>query len=130
MLIILPFQTVGETIQCSVCRSKQQYHDISYIKAQAGNTVSDEECKKIKGHHSTKMEAVIKVLFKLLSEDPKVKVIMFSFWVSILKGFEKALLENDIRCELVYNNSQESKIESFKVSCNGLFFFTLTEMLL
>lgn len=104
---------MGVHIQCSVCRNKQPFQEISYIKS--GNTVTDEDCKKINGNYSTKIEAVIKLLLELLSEDSHVKVLVFSFWISILKCLQEALIKNNIKCELVHNSSLENRIENFKV---------------
>lgn len=106
-------QNVGEHIQCSVCRNKQKYQEISYIKA--GNTVTDEDCMKIKGNYSTKIEAVIKLVLELKNEDPNVKVLLFSSWTSVLKCLREALEMNDISCELALNSKLEARIENFKV---------------
>lgn len=106
-------QNVGEHIQCSVCRNKQKYQEISYIKA--GNTVTNEDCIKIKGNYSTKIEAVIKLLLELKNEDPNVKVLLFSSWASVLKCLKEALEMNDISCELALNSKLEARIENFKV---------------
>lgn len=105
---------MGAQIQCSVCRNKQTFQEISYIKS--GSAVTDEDCNKINGNYSTKIEAVTKLLLELLSKDSHVKVLIFSFWVSILKYLQEAFIQNNIKCELVYNNTLEDKIENFKVS--------------
>lgn len=107
-------QTVGEHIQCSVCRNKQKFQEISYIKT--GNTVTNEDYKKIKGNYSTKIEAVITLFLELISEDPHVKVLLFSSWISILKCLKEALFQNGIKGELIQSSSLVTRIENFKVS--------------
>lgn len=80
--------------------------------------VTDEDCTEIKGNYSTKIVAVIKLLLELRAKDPHVKVLLFSFWVSVLQSINKALITNNIGCELMYSNGLEKKIEHFKVSKN------------
>ncbi|XP_074033441.1 E3 ubiquitin-protein ligase SHPRH isoform X2 [Leptinotarsa decemlineata] len=110
---VLLEQTSGDHIQCSVCRNKQKYEEISYIKA--GNTVTDEDCKKIKGNYSTKIEAVIKLLTDLREEHPDVKVLLFSSWITVLKCLRSALQCNSITCELLSQGGNvEAKIKNFK----------------
>lgn len=100
-------------IQCSVCRNKQKIEEISYINTE--KTVTDEDTKEINGNYSTKIEAVVKLLIKLKSEDSNVKVLIFSLWVLILKCLNEALEENKIKCQLLHSCSLENKIENFKV---------------
>ncbi|KAG5873727.1 hypothetical protein JTB14_035541 [Gonioctena quinquepunctata] len=107
------FKTPGDHIQCSVCRNKQKYEEISYIKA--GNTVADADCKTIKGNYSTKIEAVIKLLMDLREKNPDVKVLVFSSWVTVLKCLMNAFQCNSISCELLaQGRNLENKISNFK----------------
>ncbi|KAJ8966855.1 hypothetical protein NQ317_006640, partial [Molorchus minor] len=109
---VLLEQTAGDHIQCSVCRNKQKYQEISYIKA--GKTVTDEDCTKIKGNYSTKVEAVIKLILSLKKQDPQVKVLVFSSWITVLKCLKEALEKNSISCELAMATKLEARIENFK----------------
>ncbi|KAJ8921378.1 hypothetical protein NQ315_002994 [Exocentrus adspersus] len=105
-------KNVGEHIQCSVCRNRQRYQEISYIKA--GNTVTNEDCVKIRGNYSTKIEAVIKLLLDLKNENQNVKVLVFSSWLSVLKCLRGAIEKNGITCEIALNSKLETRIENFK----------------
>ncbi|XP_057665468.1 E3 ubiquitin-protein ligase SHPRH isoform X2 [Diorhabda carinulata] len=109
---VLLEQTAGDHIQCSVCRNKQKYQEISYIKA--GTTVTDDDCKKIKGNYSTKIEGVIKVLLDLKRDDTDVKVLLFSSWFTVLKCLKEALIKNNISCELANTGTLDVKITNFK----------------
>ncbi|CAG9815357.1 unnamed protein product [Phaedon cochleariae] len=109
---VLLEQTAGDHIQCSVCRNKQKYQEISYIKA--GNTVTDGDCSKIKGSYSTKIEGVVKLLLDLKKDDPEVKVLVFSSWVTVLKSLTDALVENSVRCEMAQGGNLEKRIVNFK----------------
>ncbi|KAJ8932032.1 hypothetical protein NQ314_015005 [Rhamnusium bicolor] len=106
------YKNVGDCLQCSVCRSKQKYQDISCIKA--GNTVTDDDCKNIKGNYSTKIEAIIKLILDLKTEDINVKILLFSSWVTVLKCLTEALMTNHISCELATTTNLEARIERFK----------------
>ncbi|CAH1988084.1 unnamed protein product [Acanthoscelides obtectus] len=111
---VLLENTQKDHIQCSICRNKQKYQDISYIKA--GHTVMDGDCLNIKGNYSTKIEAVIKLLMELKEENPVPKVLLFSSWHSVLKNIKEALDKNEITSELISASSHfEMKIENFKV---------------
>nr|CAI5818285.1 unnamed protein product [Callosobruchus analis] len=107
-------ETQKDDIQCSICRNKQKYQDISYIKA--GQTVTDSDCQMIKGNYSTKIEGVIKLLLDLKAENPVPKVLLFSSWLTVLKHVKEALDKNEITCELAASYNFEQKIENFKVS--------------
>lgn len=96
--------------------------DISYIKK--GNSVQNEDCQQINGNYSTKIEAIIKLVLQLKSREADVKILLFSFWSSILKHLKEALTTNSIKCELIYNNSLESKIVDFKVRTHTNIFFS------
>ncbi|CAH1988087.1 unnamed protein product [Acanthoscelides obtectus] len=114
MHLLTVHETQKDHIQCSICRNKQKYQDISYIKA--GHTVMDGDCLNIKGNYSTKIEAVIKLLMELKEENPVPKVLLFSSWHSVLKNIKEALDKNEITSELISASSHfEMKIENFKV---------------
>nr|CAH7738160.1 unnamed protein product [Callosobruchus chinensis] len=115
---ILLENTQKDDIQCSICRNKQKYQDISYIKA--GQTVTDSDCHKIKGNYSTKIEGVIKLLLDLKAENPLPKVLLFSSWLSVLKHVKEALDKNEITCELAANYNFEQRIENFKDPKNNI----------
>lgn len=105
-------QCMSNKIQCSVCRSKQYIHDISYIKV--GQSVTEQDTTNIKGNYSTKIEAVIKLVLGLRTKEPKVKVLLFSTWIDVLKCLKKAMDENGISCELAVHGNVEKHVELFK----------------
>nr|CAI5818280.1 unnamed protein product [Callosobruchus analis] len=115
---ILLENTQKDDIQCSICRNKQKYQDISYIKA--GQTVTDSDCQMIKGNYSTKIEGVIKLLLDLKAENPVPKVLLFSSWLTVLKHVKEALDKNEITCELAASYNFEQKIENFKDPKNNI----------
>nr|CAH7738165.1 unnamed protein product [Callosobruchus chinensis] len=118
MHLLTVHETQKDDIQCSICRNKQKYQDISYIKA--GQTVTDSDCHKIKGNYSTKIEGVIKLLLDLKAENPLPKVLLFSSWLSVLKHVKEALDKNEITCELAANYNFEQRIENFKDPKNNI----------
>ncbi|KAF2879520.1 hypothetical protein ILUMI_26652 [Ignelater luminosus] len=100
-------------IHCSVCRQLQTTKDILHI--QINETTSEYSNIKIKGNYSTKLDAIVKLIIKLKSEENDVKVLVFSSMPTVLTILKDALLTNGIAAEKVTSpqNSQYS-LTNFK----------------
>ncbi|KAK9884497.1 hypothetical protein WA026_007338 [Henosepilachna vigintioctopunctata] len=105
-------QTTGNTIVCCVCRQEQTISDVSYIRS--GQVKNENIEIAIKGNFPTKIEAIIKFLLELKTEDENVKVLVFSSWITVLKFLKEALVLNDIKTEILLNSKLEERIENFK----------------
>lgn len=88
--------------------------EIAYIKHSDNKNPENEV--KIKGNYSSKIEAIVTLICNLKAEDPDVKVLLFSTWVSILKVFETALERNDISTAFLSQGSVDKTIQKFKVT--------------
>lgn len=62
-------------IVCPMCRNHTPMESVSYVKNLREDEVSG---VTIKGSFSTKIESIVLKLMELISEDPKVKVLIFS----------------------------------------------------
>lgn len=87
--------------------------EIAYIKP-SENKNSGEDIK-IQGNYSSKIEAIVTLIYKLKAEDPNVKVLLFSTWYNVLKVFETALERNDVSTALLTQSSVDKTIQKFKV---------------
>lgn len=113
-LLLYNMQDNLKTIECCVCRNRQPATDISYIKSE--QSVPDSDSQKIIGNFSTKIEAIIKLILRLKSEEPSVKILVFSSWSGVLKHLQDAMKCNLISCEMVSSSTTiKSKVELFKV---------------
>ncbi|GJQ74764.1 hypothetical protein Trydic_g21610 [Trypoxylus dichotomus] len=88
---VLLGQTSGDYISCSVCRSRELLSDITLVDTENQKKTSDEV--QVRGNHSTKVEAVVRLVMKLRQDEENVKVLVFSTWTVILKhnNFDKTL---------------------------------------
>jgi hypothetical protein len=62
-------------IPCPMCRNNTPMNSISYVKS---NRDVEASSIVIKGSFSTKIESVTLKLIELITQDPKVKVLIFS----------------------------------------------------
>ncbi|GLV41293.1 uncharacterized protein CBL_04817 [Carabus blaptoides fortunei] len=110
---LLEHHRSGNYVTCSVCRKRQQCHDVSYIKVKGSseNTIDDIH---IQGSHSTKVHAVVRQVLKLRQTDEKVKILIFSTWEAVLKVLSTALTLNNIVHEHVSHNKLQEKLQRFK----------------
>merc|ERR1712130_688365 len=90
--------------KCAVCRSITSHAEISYVSTK--NEHEEEyDIEDIKGSHSTKVEAVMKCLVKIQSDDEDAKSLVFSTWTDVLDILAAALDENDIPYASLHNNT-------------------------
>ena len=86
------------------------------------NTEEEYDLESVKGSHSTKIEAVIKCLLRIRSEDEGAKSLVFSTWPDVLDILASALEENDIPYAALHKNASTTQskfkrnIQKFKVS--------------
>nr|XP_055027595.1 E3 ubiquitin-protein ligase SHPRH isoform X2 [Misgurnus anguillicaudatus] len=95
--IIVEQYSVGNrrrAIKCAICRQTTSHSEISYVFT----TQSADEGQDIpvKGSHSTKVEAVVRVLKKIQMTDPGAKSLVFSTWQGVLDIIAKALFDNNM----------------------------------
>ncbi|XP_056112007.1 E3 ubiquitin-protein ligase SHPRH [Rhinichthys klamathensis goyatoka] len=95
--IIVEQYSVGNrrrAIKCAICRQTTSHSEISYVftteSAHQGQDIP------VKGSHSTKVEAVVRVLKKIQMTDPGAKSLVFSTWQGVLDIIAKALFDNNM----------------------------------
>ena len=95
--------------------------EISYVSTK--NEQEDEfDMEDVKGSHSTKVEAILKCLLKIRSEDEEAKSLVFSTWPDVLDILATALDENEIPYAALHKNASTTQgkfkrnIQKFKVS--------------
>ncbi|XP_050989525.1 E3 ubiquitin-protein ligase SHPRH [Labeo rohita] len=95
--IIVEQYSVGNrrrAIKCAICRQTTSHSEISYVfTTQSANQGQD---IPVKGSHSTKVEAVVRVLKKIQMTDPGAKSLVFSTWQGVLDIIAKALFDNNM----------------------------------
>lgn len=99
---------------CSVCRKKQLFYDVSYIRVKGSieNTIDDID---VKGSYSTKFHAIVHFILKLTQTDADVKVLIFSTWQPVLRILSGAFKNNSIGNELVLSTYKlQEKLKRFK----------------
>lgn len=66
-------------LRCAICRETTTLHEIAYVDAQA-IVVDDPELVsiRVKGSHSTKVQAVVQQLLLIKKDDPDAKCLVFS----------------------------------------------------
>ena len=110
----------AKSTKCAVCRSVTAHAEISYVSTK----IEEEEqfdMETVKGSHSTKVEAVIKCLLRVRSEDEEAKSLVFSTWPDVLDILATALEENDIAYAALHKNASTTQnkfkrnIQKFKV---------------
>ena len=102
-------------------RSVTAHAEISYVSTK--NEKEEEfELETVKGSHSTKVEAVLKCLMRIRTEDEEAKSLVFSTWPDVLDILATALDENDIPYAALHKNTSTTQskykrnIQKFKVS--------------
>ena len=102
-------------------RSMTAHAEISYVSTK--NEKEEEfDLETVKGSHSTKVEAVLKCLMRIRTEDEEAKSLVFSTWPDVLDILATALDENDIPYAALHKNTSTTQskykrnIQRFKVS--------------
>ena len=67
-----------KSLRCAICRESTALSEIAYVDAQAEEPEGNAESIKIKGSHSTKVQAVVQRLLMIKKEDPEAKCLVFS----------------------------------------------------
>ncbi|XP_029341320.1 E3 ubiquitin-protein ligase SHPRH-like [Acyrthosiphon pisum] len=100
-------------VDCPMCRISTPINCISYVKNNqegAGSNIV------IKGSFSTKIECVTLKLMELISQDPNVKVLIFSNWDKALNLLGEALDQNSISYRILKTGTKYKKtLKDFKV---------------
>ncbi|KAH3735745.1 E3 ubiquitin-protein ligase SHPRH-like [Dreissena polymorpha] len=101
------------TVKCAICRQSSHQSEISYVVTSRG--YGDEEDIKVRGSHSTKVEAVVRCLLRIRKLDPTAKSLVFSTWVDVLSIIGKALTENDLSFKPLYASGKfQHNLSAFK----------------
>ncbi|XP_052811504.1 E3 ubiquitin-protein ligase SHPRH-like isoform X2 [Mya arenaria] len=99
-------------VKCAICRQSTHQTEISYVVT---SQKYEHDELKVKGSHSTKVEAVVKCLLKIRKEDPTAKSLVFSTWVDVLSVIAKALGENDLNYRALYASGKfQYNLSAFK----------------
>ncbi|XP_017654537.1 E3 ubiquitin-protein ligase SHPRH isoform X3 [Nannospalax galili] len=109
--IIIEQYSVGShrsSIKCAICRQTTSHKDISYVFTSEKANQDDDIPVKVKGSHSTKVEAVVRTLMKIKLRDPGAKALVFSTWQDVLDIISKALTDNNMEF------AQISRIKTFQ----------------
>lgn len=71
---------------------------------------------KITGNHSTKVEAVVRLVKRLKQKEENVKVLVFSHWTVILKVLHEVMDSNGVKSEILHRHNFEKILHEFKVN--------------
>ena len=67
------------TLRCAICRETTALAEIAYVDACPVKEEDAEEAElKVKGSHSTKVEAIVRQLLQIRAKDPEAKCLVFS----------------------------------------------------
>jgi len=106
--ILVSEYSSGRSVRCAVCRSMTAHAEISYVSTK--NEQEDEfDMEDVKGSHSTKVEAILKCLLKIRSEDEEAKSLVFSTWPDVLDILATALDENEIPYAALHKNASTTQ---------------------
>jgi len=83
-------------IQCALCREPTQFDEIRYVTTQRRR--DEKETIKVRGSHSTKVEAVVRKIIEIHRDDEDARILVFSTWSDVLVLIGAALQENDVSC--------------------------------
>jgi len=101
--ILIKEYSQGKSTKCAVCRYKTSHAEISYVSTEQQEE-DDFHLEEVRGSHSTKVEAVVKSLIKIRSEDSEAKSLVFSTWTDVLDILGAALDENNIPYASLHNS--------------------------
>ncbi|KAG0565163.1 hypothetical protein KC19_8G169500 [Ceratodon purpureus] len=107
-------------INCPSCRRRTNASEVAYVvnayekegldpaiaQLQGGEKEDVDFASSVKGSYGTKLEAVLRRILRLKSEDPEMKVLLFSEWAGVLDVVEHALTTNHITYARVKNPGQ------------------------
>ena len=83
-------------IQCALCREPTQFDEIRYVTTRRRR--DEVEAIKVRGSHSTKVEAVVRKIIEIQRDDNEARILVFSTWSEVLLLIGNALRENDVEC--------------------------------
>ncbi|TRY83450.1 hypothetical protein DNTS_016202 [Danionella cerebrum] len=114
--IIVEQYSIGNrhrAIKCAICRQTTSHAEISYVFT-TQNSHQGQEIP-VKGSHSTKVEAVVRVLKKIQMSDPGAKSLVFSTWQGVLDIIAKALFDNNMEFAQINGiHKFQENLSSFK----------------
>jgi len=113
-----PILKSNPKIPCALCRELTAYEDVSYVSTRQRR--EEKEMIKVRGSHSTKVEAVVRKIITILAEDEESRILIFSTWNEVLGLVSNALTDNDV-ANLSLSRSQMAKtkvLEAFRSKKN------------
>lgn len=84
-------------LRCAICRETTTLHEIAYVDAHASVEENPDSISvRVKGSHSTKVQAVVQQLLLIKKDDPNAKCLLFStvnnylfdFWIILGTKFD------------------------------------------
>uniref|UniRef100_UPI00358FB451 E3 ubiquitin-protein ligase SHPRH isoform X2 n=1 Tax=Myxine glutinosa TaxID=7769 RepID=UPI00358FB451 len=103
------------SICCAVCRQPALHRELACVTTVA-DTTSDNDIS-VKGSHSTKVEAVVRVLLKIRDKNPDAKALIFSKWQGVLDIIAKALQDNAIQFSQITSIRRfQDSLREFRIS--------------
>ncbi|RXG53492.1 E3 ubiquitin-protein ligase SHPRH [Armadillidium vulgare] len=111
-LLVKKVYNVKGSLRCPICRQPTRIREIAYVDMQSKEK---EEEVKVSGSLSTKIEGVVRVMFKIKSSDPEAKVLLFSTWNEVLEVIADGFSQNGITHRILLNrNKFQETLSSFK----------------
>lgn len=99
----------SRSIKCPVCRTLQEVQNIYAV------TYSDQDSSvPLNGTYSPKIDAMTRCILALKQKEPDVKILIFSYWDSILQAIAAALQANHVEFRSSYNGQFVKQIAEFK----------------
>ena len=120
--LLLDQYSVGRGTKCAVCRAYTNRAEISYVSTKVEEN-DEQALEEVKGSHSTKVEAVVRTLKRIRTENESSKSLVFSTWPNVLDIIGDALDDNDIPYAAIQSADQSKfkrNIQKFKVFFYGL----------
>ncbi|XP_033107047.1 E3 ubiquitin-protein ligase SHPRH-like [Anneissia japonica] len=118
-VLIKGYSSVGrrKSLRCPTCRTSTYVEDISYVSTQLSAQDLEENGVRVRGGHSTKVEAVIRTLLNIQMKEPGVKSIVFSTWTDVLEVIARGLRDNNIEYRSIQYGGHprfQAKLMDFK----------------
>ncbi|KAF0305515.1 E3 ubiquitin-protein ligase SHPRH [Amphibalanus amphitrite] len=104
-----------DKLKCAICREFTRHSDIAYVNA---TCASDEDgaggAIRVRGSHSTKVEAVVRCVLTILRDDPGAKTLVFATWTDALDVIGGALEMNNVTFRSLHTGKFQQKLREFR----------------
>ncbi|RWS11570.1 E3 ubiquitin-protein ligase SHPRH-like isoform X5 [Dinothrombium tinctorium] len=101
------------SIRCALCRQYTALSEIVYVDTR--EEAAEEESIEVIGSLSTKIEALVRTIIRIIKDEPESKCLVFSTWQDVISLISRALKDNRIE-HTFYTTSKRfpSDIDRFK----------------